>query len=212
MFRGVLKHSNRNRKPSPFWIKKEIEGWEVRLNNWRIKLKNGDVPVFSLGKPTLLFGSTSSRGWKCPVLGAGTSRVSHRWSLIKQFSHCHTRTEAEAGRESGPRRPHVATACPRLSTGYSTSPIPFLPFPFPGGIYLLSALEDFEPWSQNSSGAHPSPAMGAAGTRARERLSTAPSVLGTRRSSCCWSHCWERHRGKDRWVHEAKSPRKWLFY
>lgn len=133
MLRGVLKHSNCNRKLSPFRIKKEIEGWEVRLNNWRIKLKNGDVPVFSLGKPTLLFGSTSSRGWKCPILGAGTSRVSHRWSLIKQFSHCHTRTEAEAGRESGPQRPHVAAACPRLSTGYSTSPIPFLPCsPFPG--------------------------------------------------------------------------------
>lgn len=39
------------------------------------------------------------------------------------------------------------------------------------------------------------------------RLSTELTVLGTRRSSCCWSHCYKRHGGNDRWVHgDAKRP------
>lgn len=80
---------------------------------------------FFPGKLHITVGSTSSRSWKCPALGDGTSRVPHRWSLIKQFSHCHTRREAEAGRESHPGRQHVAAVCQRLSTGYPTCPTPF---------------------------------------------------------------------------------------
>lgn len=69
-------------------------------------------------------------------LELGTCRISHRWSLIKQFSHRHTRTEAEAKRESHPQRQHVAAVSKTGYKGYLTSPQPaaysFFPnFTFP---------------------------------------------------------------------------------
>lgn len=64
----------------------------------------------------------------------GPRGVSHRWSLIKQFSHCCTRTEAEAERRPSseaarsclvegtalPPLPHVAHASPLLHEGFGT--------------------------------------------------------------------------------------------
>lgn len=113
--------------PQLLGLKKKLK--QVEIKQSKSEVKNGDVSVFFPGKAHITVGSTSSRRWKHPVRGAGTSRASHRWSLIKQFSHCHTRTEAEAGRDSHPRRQHMAAMRQRHSTGYPTSPISFFPIP-----------------------------------------------------------------------------------
>lgn len=68
------------------------------------------LQVFPWGNPHYCFKAPAPVAVSAQAQGLqlGTCRIPHRWSPIKQFSHHHTRTKAEAERESRPWRQHVA--------------------------------------------------------------------------------------------------------